>query len=158
MHVFTWAVVRAPLIFNWYVHAIHGTVDSFWTLLRGHQLRYSGRNGHTNMVTHEVLEWWMHAICHRDCLRLLASPSGDSSRTAPRRSRVRILVGANFHLRVIKTSSLCSPRGMIFLGMRQSSGIFRDRKKLGCFVLVKNGEMFTTPPPPLAAAFLCHRD
>jgi len=46
------------------------------------------------------------------------------SSVAPHKSRVRIPAGANFHLWVKKSPSLCSPQGMALGGMGQGSGGF----------------------------------
>ena len=55
----------------------------------------------------------------------IASLSGDSSRLAPRRSRVRTPDEANFPPVGLKKSlSLCLPQGMALMGMSQDSEIF----------------------------------
>jgi len=92
----------------------------------------------------------------------VASPSGDSSRLAPCRSRVRTPARANFSPQLKKTPSMCSPNGMALVGMGQDWGFFPQMEKL---LLLPLNEIRWGPfQPPLPGRiffliivlYLCH--
>ena len=93
----------------------------------------------------------------------VASPSGDSSRLAPCRSRVRTPARANFSPQLKKTPSMCSPNGMALVGMARIGGFFFYRRRSCCrFLLMKYGGGRFNPPLPgrifflIIVLYLCH--
>ena len=92
----------------------------------------------------------------------VASPSGDSSRLAPCRSRVRTPAGANFNPWLKKNPSMCSPSGMALVGMGQDWVFFRRRRSRCCFLLMKYCGGHFNPPLPgrifflIIVLYLCH--
>jgi len=84
----------------------------------------------------------------------VASPSGDSSRLAPCRSRVRTPARANFSPQLKKTPSMCSPNGMALVGMARIGFFFYRRRSCCRFLLMKYGGGRFNPPPPRPHFFL----
>jgi len=92
----------------------------------------------------------------------VASPSGDSSRLAPCRSRVRTPARANFSPRLKKPPSMCSPNGMALVGMARIGFFFYRRRSRCRFLLMKYGGGRFNPPLPgrifflIIVLYLCH--
>ena len=86
----------------------------------------------------------------------VASPSGDSSRLAPCRSRVRTPARANFSPRLKKPPSMCSPNGMALVGMGQDWVFFPQTEKPLLLPLneIRWGPFQPPPPPPRPHFFL----
>jgi len=85
----------------------------------------------------------------------VASPSGDSSRLAPCRSRVRTPARANFSPR-LKKPLRCARRMAWPLWAWPGLGFFFYRRRSRCrFLLMKyGGGRFNPPPPPWPHFFL----
>jgi len=84
----------------------------------------------------------------------VASPSGDSSRLAPCRSRVRTPARANFSPQLKKTPSMCSPNGMALVGMARIGFFFLQTEKLLSLPLNEIWWGPFQPPPPRPHFFL----